>query len=113
VFAPDGSLLRKVGGGAGHTPIIAADGSIYRSLGAVGAIQGDGTHRWTFQPKNSANPPPAIGFDGTIYAGTHDGSANHLHAFTEVTGNNGGYNAAPWPQERGDRANTGRARRRP
>jgi outer membrane protein assembly factor BamB len=119
VFDPEGSLLRTVPSRGIHTPIVAGDGSIYYSQGAVAAFDGDGTTRWSFQPKNSAGPTPAIGFDGMIYAGVSDDArgpngTNRLLAFTQLTrGNNGGYQAAPWPQERGDRANTGRALRRP
>jgi outer membrane protein assembly factor BamB len=114
VFSPEGSLLRKVPSQAIHTPIVAGDGSIYYSGGAVRAFDGDGTRRWSFQPENYAGPAPAIGFDGRIYAGASDGDhLNTLYAFDEMAVNNGGYRSAPWPQERGDRANTGRARRRP
>jgi outer membrane protein assembly factor BamB len=119
VFTPDGSLLRKLPAGTSYTPIVAGDGSLYYTFGAVAAFDGDGTSRWTFKPSNGAGPTPAIGFDGTIYAGVSDDArgrngTNRLLAFTQLTrGNNGGYHAAPWPQERGDRANTGRARRRP
>ena len=109
VFSPTGTLEGKLGAQAGHTPIVGGDGSVYRSLSAVTAIDGDGTPRWTFQPGNSASPVPAIGLDGRIYAGTHDGSINELHAFEELGAAHGGWEASPWPQDRGDRANSGRA----
>jgi hypothetical protein len=32
-----------------------------------------------------------------------------VHAIVENDGANGGYAGAPWPQERGNRANNGRA----
>ena len=114
VFAPDGSLLRKVPSRAIHTPIVAGDGSIYYSGGAVAAFDRDGAPKWSFRPENFAGPAPAIGFDGRIYAGASDDDYVHtLYAFEEEAANNGGYQSAPWPQERGDRANTGRALRRP
>jgi outer membrane protein assembly factor BamB len=114
VFSPDGSLLRKVAAEAIHTPIVAGDGSIYYSGGAVAAFDRDGTQKWRFQPENFASPAPAIGFDGKIYAGASDDAhVETIYAFEEMAGNNGGYRSAPWPQARGDRANTGRARRGP
>jgi outer membrane protein assembly factor BamB len=114
VFAPGGGLLRTVGGGAGHTPIVAGDGSIYRSLSVVSAFDADGTMRWTFEPENFASPVPAIGLDGRIYAAASDRAhVSRLYAFEELTASPGGWDAAPWPQDRGDRANTGRARTAP
>jgi outer membrane protein assembly factor BamB len=115
LFTPDGSPLRKVPSRAIHTPIVAGDGSIYYSNGNVAAFDGDGMPRWSFQPRNFAGPTPAIGFDGRIYAEANDRPDGPyiLRAFEELGTNNGGYQGAPWPQERGDRANTGRALRRP
>ena len=111
VFTPDGALTRKGGPGTGHTPIVAGDGSVYLSFSGVSALERDGTTRWNFRPENFAAPVPAIGFDGKIYAAASD--RNHvssLYAFEELEANPGDYHSAPWPQERGDRANTGRAR---
>jgi outer membrane protein assembly factor BamB len=112
-ITPDGSVLSKRYGGSIHTPIVAGDGSIYTTGGPITAVDARGTLKWQFRPGNFAGPQPAIGLDGTIYASAHDGAVNHVHAFTELAGTNGGYDRAPWPQERGDRANTGRARSRP
>jgi outer membrane protein assembly factor BamB len=103
VFAPDGSLLRKVSISAAGTPIVAGDGSLFYNVtlaadghvvahGNASAFDGDGTPRWDFRP----GIPPR---DTYI-----------LRAFEELGRNNGGYEAAPWPQARGDRANTGRAK---
>jgi outer membrane protein assembly factor BamB len=114
VFAPGGSLLRKLPSRAIHTPIVADDGSIYHSNGHLIALDMDGDAKWSFRPENFAGPAPAIGFDGRIYAGASDDDhMSTLYAFEEMAGSNGGYRSAPWPQERGDRANTGRALRRP
>lgn len=111
VFAPDGSLLRKAGAGSGPTPMLASDGSIYRGGSAT---DGDGTPRWSFQPAGGAGATPAIGFDGRIYVGANvGGETNRLFAFEELDGTHGDYHGSPWPQERGDRANTGRARAAP
>ena len=111
VFSPSGSLIRTVPSGSIHTPIVAADGSLYYSFGHVSAVDRKGLPRWRFEPDNTAHPAPAIGFDGRIYAGTSDRhQVQTLHAFEELGARNGGYDAAPWPQERGDRGNTGRAR---
>jgi outer membrane protein assembly factor BamB len=111
VFAPDGSMLREGTGGGGLTPIVASDGSMYRSLGSVTAAGADGTGRWSFQPAGGAGATPAIGFDGSIYAGANvGGETNRLFAFEELDGTHGDYDGSPWPQERSDRANSGRAR---
>jgi hypothetical protein len=108
VFAPDGSLLRKLPGHAPRSPIVAGDGSIYSGAigfdgkvydaggsGGLSASDGDGTPRWGFRQWGVVRDPYV------------------LRAFEELGRNNGGYQAAPWPTERGDRANTGRARKRP
>jgi hypothetical protein len=63
--------------------------------------------------KGSSGLAPAIGLDGVVYAGSDDGAHYKVHAFTELRANNGAYDRAPWPQSRGDPANTGRARSRP
>jgi hypothetical protein len=109
VFAPDGVLLRKISEHATRAPIVAGDGSIYSGRdapaigfdgriyhsGGVSAFEGDGTSRWGFELRGPRDVP------------------DFLRAFEELGRNNGGYRAAPWPTERGDRANTGRARKRP
>lgn len=112
VFASDGSLLRRLRPGSSGTPIVAGDGSIY--LGTFGhfvyALNADGTLKWEYGMKGSSGLAPAIGLDGAVYAGSHDGARYKIQAFSELGANNGGYYRAPWPQSRGDRANTGRAR---
>jgi outer membrane protein assembly factor BamB len=114
-FDPAGSLLAKHLPGSGQTPIVAGDGSIYVVSRYIYALDALGGLKWEYQMKNGTGTAPAIGFDGTIYAGANDYSSSpyHVLAFVELGGNNGGYHASPWPQERGDRANTGRARARP
>jgi outer membrane protein assembly factor BamB len=106
-FGSDGSLLWKVRVSAAGTPTLAGDGSIYAGAPAIGfdgsiyqhgrvaALDGSGAPKWEFRTI-APGPVPYL-----------------LRAFDELGTNNGGYQSAPWPQERGERANTGRARRRP
>jgi outer membrane protein assembly factor BamB len=114
-FDPGGSLLRKYAPETIHTPVVAGDGTVYLGLGRlVYALDSAGKLSWEYgSPQSSLGAAaPAIGLDGTIYAGSRYGSAYQLIAFTELGGTNGGYANAPWPTERGDRANTGRVRGR-
>jgi outer membrane protein assembly factor BamB len=93
------------------SPIVAANGSIYVAGGIsqrhVFAMGPDGTLKWDYPTEGLISMSPAIGFDGTILAA----SGGTLYALVELEGSNGGYVNAPWPKERGDLANTGRARR--
>lgn len=79
------------------------------SPGAVSAIDSDGTPKWSFNPENAASPVPAIGLDSRIYAGASDSDHSRLYAFEELGGSHGVWHTSAWPQDRGDRANTGRA----
>jgi outer membrane protein assembly factor BamB len=65
-------------------PAIAPDGTlVYGTLGAadgwIVALRPDGTLKWKFHTQASVLDSPAIGDDGTIYAGSED---NHLYALT-------------------------------
>jgi outer membrane protein assembly factor BamB len=110
-FDADGEQLTRHRSGAIHTPIVGADGSIYVSMGDIHALDPDGGIAWRYESGGFAPPVPAIGVDGTIYAGGRDANDNDvLFAFEEIGRQRGGQRPSPWPQERGDWANTGRAR---
>ena len=100
-----------MGSSSGATPILGADGTIYfanmstTGRGMIFALDPDGTLLWDYQTHGSAGGSPVIGPDGTIIA-----AAEHeLVAVREQEPTNGGYEGAPWPMVRRDRANTGRA----
>jgi hypothetical protein len=113
-FDPAGSLVWKEHWGTYDTPILAGDRTLYRGFADVSGLEVGGGRTWTYDAKESAPAAPAIGLDGTIYAASKDAAGvSRLYAFSEVGGDNGGYHHAPWPQQRGDRANTGRARTGP
>jgi outer membrane protein assembly factor BamB len=113
-FDPAGSLVWKEHWGTYDTPILAGDRTLYRGFADVSGLEVGGGRTWTWDAKEGAPGAPAIGFDGRVYAASKDAAGvNRLYAFTELGGDNGGYHRAPWPQQRGDRANTGRARTGP
>ena len=100
------------------TPILGADGNVYVGSGlSVMALDSRGRLLWDYQPGGGYVPAgvyvlasPAIGVDGTIIATSfsdRDGGA--IHGIVETESANGGYAGSPWPTQRGDRANTGRA----
>ncbi len=69
-------------GGNASEPAFASDGTIYLSspegifsgaLGVVHAINPDGSPRWTFLLNGFSESSPALGVDGTIYAGSSEG----------------------------------------
>jgi outer membrane protein assembly factor BamB len=97
------------------SPIVAGDGTIYvvggRS-GGVFALGADGTPKWDYPTERRVFGVPAIGLDGSIFVASSDSTLQSgiFYAITELEGSNGGFASAPWPKERGDRANTGRAR---
>jgi outer membrane protein assembly factor BamB len=109
VLGPGGAKLWTAVLGSIHAPLLAEDGSIYLGHPILSALDPEGVPRWEYGTRGFQDTAPAIGLDGTVYAGTYDGVVAQLLAFTELGVNNGGYAAAPWPQPRGDRANTGRA----
>ncbi|MCP4980954.1 MAG: PQQ-binding-like beta-propeller repeat protein, partial [Gammaproteobacteria bacterium] len=69
---------------ANNSPVIAKDGTIYiigryyGSVGAIYALNPDGTLKWLRQTPDSINAAPALAGDGTIYVGSDD---NHLYAY--------------------------------
>ena len=98
---------------SGATPILGADGTIYlaniTSLGGIAgiifALDSQGRLLWEYPTEGAAGGSPVIGLDGAVVA-----AAEHeLVAVVETDLTNGGYQGAPWPVARGDRANTGRA----
>jgi outer membrane protein assembly factor BamB len=85
---PDGTILWKIG--ANHfdlvdmvdsSPVIGADGTIYCAFNNYGdddyallrAINPNGTIKWSFQTQHVVQSSPAIGLDGDIIFGSHDG----------------------------------------
>lgn len=100
------------------TPILGADGNVYLGSGpTVTALDARGKLLWDYQPGGGAvvsdvrvRSSPAIGVDGTIIATSvsyMDGGT--IHGIVETESANGGYAGSPWPTQRGNRANTGRA----
>lgn len=108
VFAmdPSGSIRwHYPGTNSGATPVLGADGTIYVANSAVLALDAGGTLLWDYRPEQAAGGSPIIGLDGTIIAA----AGEELVGIVENAPANGGFAGAPWPQARGDRANTGRA----
>ena len=100
------------------TPILGADGTVYLGSGpTVTALDARGRLLWDYQPGGGAvvsdvriRSSPAIGVDGTIIVASvsyTDGGT--IHGIVETESANGGYSGSPWPTQRGDRANSGRA----
>ncbi|MXZ46322.1 MAG: PQQ-like beta-propeller repeat protein [Chloroflexi bacterium] len=117
---PDGSIRWHFDSGtSGYrtTPILGADGNVYLGSGVtVTALDAQGRLLWDYQPGGAVFSDvhvfvsPAIGVDGTIIATSvsyTDGGT--LHGIVETESANGGYAGSPWPTQRGDRANSGRA----
>ena len=117
---PDGSIrwhFDSSTSGFRTTPILGADGTVYLGSGVtVTALDPQGRHLWDYQPGTDALSgvyvlaSPAIGADGTIIATSvshTDGGT--IHGIVETESANGGYAGSPWPTQRGNRANSGRA----
>ena len=116
---PDGSIrwhFHTSTSGYRTTPILGADGNVYLGSGpAVTALDAQGRLLWDYEPgsvpwDDHFLASPAVGVDGTIIAAssTHtDGGT--IHGVFETESANGGYSGSPWPTQRGDRANSGRA----
>ncbi len=105
-------------GGSTVTPILGRDGTVY--VGAAGdaihALDAQGELLWDGPTGRHLFGSPAIGVDGTIFSTFFSGpsvetSEGTVQAIVETESTNGGFEGAPWPTERGDRANTGRAGR--
>ena len=117
---PDGSIrwhFDSNTSGYRTTPILGADGNVYLGSGrTVTALDARGGLLWEYQPGGDVLSDvhvfasPAIGVDGTIVATSvsyTDGGT--IHGIVETESTNGGYAGSPWPTQRGNRANTGRA----
>ena len=117
---PDGSIrwhFHSRSSGYRSTPILGANGNVYIGAGsAVTALDAQGGLLWEYQPGGDVlsdvrvHGSPAIGVDGTIIATSFsytDGGT--IHGIVETESANGGYAGSPWPTERGNPANTGRA----
>ena len=118
---PDGSIRWHFDSSTSSwwtTPILGADGNVYIGSGlAVTALDAQGRLLWDYEPGGGYGfsgvyvlASPAISVDGTIIATSftdQDGGA--IHGIVETESTNGGYAGSPWPTQRGDRANTGRA----
>ena len=113
---PSGSSRWNYGSGgrSSATPILGVDGTVYVGFagGVTAALDAQGSLLWDYRAGRHISGSPAIGVDGTVvstrwsppepYEGT-------VYGVTETEPVNGGFEGAPWPTERGDRANTGRA----
>ena len=117
---PDGSIrwhFHTSTSGYRTTPILGADGNVYVGSGrGVTALDARGRLLWDYQPGGDVvsdvrvRTSPAIGVDGTIIAAASSRSdGGTVHGIVETESANGGYAGSPWPTQRGDRANSGRA----
>ena len=104
---PDGSIRWEYPFGVrtGATPILGADGTVYFASLKIFALDAQGRLLWDYATEGTAGGSPLILPDGSIVAAAED----ELVAIIETDPTNGGFEGAPWPQVRGDRANTGRA----
>ena len=83
------------------SPALGPNGTIHVAGGRqVHAVDPQGGIRWTYETpiRNFTFSSPAVASDGTIYVGGDD---HALHAIDR--------DGSPWPTERGNRANSGRA----
>ena len=87
------------------------DGNVYIAAGrAVTALDAQGKLLWDYHPGGRISASPAIGIDGTIIATSFfDRDGGTIHGIVETESTNGGYAGSPWPTQRGNQANTGRA----
>ena len=102
------------------TPILGADGTIYLGSGAtVTALDARGRLLWDYKPGEAGDSSPArrhvlaspaIGVDGTIIATSFsETDGGTIHGIIETESTNGGHAGSPWPTQRGNPANNGRA----
>ena len=119
-ISPDGSIRWHFESGTSGfrtTPILGADGTVYLASGpTVTALDAQGSLLWDYQPGGDivsdvrVGSSPAIGVDGTIIATSvsyTEGGA--IHGIVETESANGGHAGSPWPTQRGNPANNGRA----
>ena len=113
---PGGSIRwRALGVGRdSNTPILGADGTVYVAGRAppgrpgIYPFDSQGRRLGDYPKAGAGEVPlvsPIIGLDGSIIVAAGD----ELVAIVEHNPTNGGFAASPWPQRRGDRANSGRA----
>ena len=120
---PDGSIrwhFHSATSGFRTTPILGANGNVYLGSGAaVTALDAQGRLLWDYQPGGGHGftgvwvlASPAIGVDGTIIATSFsETDGGTIHGIVETESTNGGHAGSPWPTQRGNPANTGRAGR--
>ncbi len=120
---PDGSIrwhFHSATSGFRTTPILGANGNVYLGSGAaVTALDAQGRLLWDYQPGGGHGftgvwvlASPAIGVDGTIIATSFsETDGGTIHGIVETDSTNGGHAGSPWPTQRGNPANTGRAGR--
>ena len=118
---PDGSIrwhFHSATSGFRTTPILGANGNVYLGSGAaVTALDAQGRLLWDYQPGGGHGftgvwvlASPAIGVDGTIVATSFsETDGGTIHGIVETESTNGGHAGSPWPTQRGNPANTGRA----
>ena len=77
---PNGTMKWKTNVGAGTSPTIAQDGTVYAGYSQLYAIHpADGSVRWTFDPgsyRRIRGGTPCTSKDGTIYFGTNIGESS-------------------------------------
>ncbi len=97
--------------GSRTTPLLGVDGNVYIAAGrAVTALDAQGKLLWDYHPGGRISASPAIGIDGTIIATSFfDRDGGTIHGIVETESTNGGYAGSPWPTQRGNQANSGRA----
>jgi outer membrane protein assembly factor BamB len=112
-FDPNGSIRWSHGESIAFvtTAILGAGGKVYAVMGdqrggVIQALDSQGKLLWDYPTTETPFGSPAIGLDGRLFATASDGI---VYAIVETAPSNGGHGGAPWPQARGDRANTGRA----
>lgn len=90
-------------------PAVTADGTVYLGAGnnlfALRAT--DGRELWRFGTESTADGPPNIGPDGTVYFGDRD-YLGVAKAYLYAVCGSSELAAGPWPKFRGDARNTGR-----
>lgn len=118
---PTGVIRWSYGCGTNSTSaVLGADGTIYfagcapgaqgTGRDALSALDPQGRLRWEYRTGGRTRGAPAIASDGTILIASYsDDYEATLHAITETSSANGGFDGAPWPTARGNRANNGRA----
>jgi outer membrane protein assembly factor BamB len=108
-ISPGGSVLWTYApNGGAIQPIVGANGTIYvaNTNGLViSALDAQGMLLWDYPTGRLAGGPPALALDGTILATSEEGT---LFALVDHE-SGGGFEAAAWPKEHGNRANTGRS----